>query len=147
MTLTHGSTTRKFPIKDALLIFDIALAASNAILASAILRGPRISRRLILHQPLSRQTAASKIRNISPMVGKCCRNGIGNGVRVLSFCIELSMDFLVSVLPQSQWIVLTVLIKKYWVWLKREGRYYYSWSQSRSLISVQSKLMTSQEFR
>lgn len=38
-----------------------SLAVSKVTLGPAILRGPRISRRLILPHPLSRQAAASKI--------------------------------------------------------------------------------------
>ena len=103
-------------------------AVPKVTLGLAILRGPHVSRQLVLPRglrPLYRQAAAPKIRtamtkpllpralalrkrlpcktptNFSPMVGKRCRNGLHDGDRTHSFGIELPMHLLVTVLALS----------------------------------------------
>jgi hypothetical protein len=106
-TLTHGSTTRKLSVRDALLV----------AVGPAILRSPRIIRRLILPQtaavictttmrPLSSRVPYTALVNLSPMVRKCCRNGLSDGERAPPFRVVLPINFLVSVSSRCQRIVL-----------------------------------------
>ena len=116
-------------------------AVSKVTLGPAILRGPHVSRQLVLPRglrPLCRQAAAPKIRtamtkplsplalrkrlpcktpmNFSLMVRERCRNGLDDGDRKLSFAFELPMHLLVLALSRTrtQRIVL-VLAEKLWI--------------------------------
>jgi hypothetical protein len=158
--LTHGSTTRKLSVRDTLLIFNVTLQCrrSPVTVRPAILRSPRIFRRLILPHPLNRQAAAKKnctttirpftplapfttLLNLSPMVRNCCRNGINDGERVLAFPIVLLIYILVPVSSRRQRIV-PLPVENYRRCFEREWMHYCCWIMPRSLIYVLSKLMS-----